>query len=77
MPKTGEINSPFDDYIPEASHEKNDSAGRSLDKEPGYKPADSSPNAPSVTWRHTNADSGSSPGLSDSQGPDTIKKRVS
>ncbi len=75
MPKTGIVDSPFDDYIAPL-HDKNDSSNRSLDKEPGYKSQDESPLAPSVTHRHSNLDGGKSPDGPASQSPDAVKKRV-
>ncbi len=75
MPKTGIVDSPFDDYIAPL-HNENDSANRSLDKEPGYKSKSDSPNAPSVTHRHSNLDGGKSPQGTSEQSPDFPVKRV-
>ncbi len=76
MPKTGIVDSPFNDYITTVNDE-NDSANRSLDKEPGYKSKDESPNAPSVTHRHSNLDGGKAPEGTPSASPDFVKTRVS
>ena len=77
MPDTGVINSPFDDYIVPAV-DKSDSSNVSLvDGDPGYKKATPSGNIPSRTSRHSNLDGGASVDLTDSQGPDTVHKRVS
>ena len=76
MPNQGPVtDSPFKDYIGNPV-DKNDSSNRSLDKTPGYKSQTESPDAPSVTHRHTNFDGGKSVDLTDSIGPDTVKKRV-
>lgn len=75
MPKTGIVDTPFDDYIAPL-HSENDSMNRSAEKEPGYKSKDESPNAPSVTHRHSNLDGGKSPDGTASQSPDFVKTRV-
>lgn len=77
MPKAPfAFDSPFDDYIsPEIS--KDESSNVSLvDGDPGYKKATPSSNIPSRTSRHSNLDGGASVDLTDSQGPDALKKRV-
>ena len=77
MPKQGDIDSPFDDYVtPHA--DKSDSSNVTLvDGDPGYKKATPSPNAPSWTSRHATLDGGKSVDLTESVGPDAVKKRVS
>ena len=77
MPNQGDINSPFDDYIAPFV-DKGDSSNVTLvDGDPGYKKATPSPNIPSRTSRHATLDGGASVDLTDSQGPDALKKRVS
>ena len=76
MPKNGIIDSPFSDYLVPTPG-VNSGANVGITKEPGYKPADSSPLAPERPHRHSNLDGGASVDLTDSVGPDTVHKRVS
>ena len=69
------IDSPFKDALTPVP-DKNDSSNRSLDKTPGYKAKDDSPNAPSVTHRHSNMDGGANPGGTAEASPDMVKKRA-
>jgi hypothetical protein len=72
-----EINSPFKDDVA-ATPSKDSSSNVSLvDGDPGYKKATPSANIPSRTSRHSNLDGGGSVGLTDSQSPDALVKRVS
>lgn len=76
MPNQGPVTgSPFTDYVGKPI-DQNDNSNVSLQKEPGYKEQTPSSNIPSSTTRHTNLDGGKSVDLTDSQGPDTVKKRV-
>ena len=77
MPKQGDIDSPFDDYIAPFVDKSDSSNVTLVDGEPGYKKATPSPNIPSRTSRHATLDGGASVDLTDSQGPDALIKRVS
>ncbi len=71
-----EINSPFTDaQVPTPAIDGGKNIG--ITKDPGYKPADASPNAPERPHRHSNLDGGGNVNLTESIGPDAVKKRVS
>lgn len=77
MPNTGDINSPFNDYIADDVDKSESSNVTLVDGDPGYKKATPSANIPSRTHRHATLDGGASVDLTDSQSPDALVKRVS
>ncbi len=77
MAKDPTINSPFSDHLAPMVDKSASSNVSLVDGDPGYKKATPSSNIPSRSHRFATLDGGASVDLTDSVGPDALKKRVS